>query len=97
MFGFLCQQAAEKSLKAALSSRGVVFRKTHDLRELLDLLADNGFSLPENVLAVRELNPFAVEYRYDEWIDGSEPIDRKELLLLVRRCLEWADSIVRAV
>jgi HEPN domain-containing protein len=42
VIGFHCQQAVEKLLKALLSHVGVRFRKTHDLRELLDLLADHG-------------------------------------------------------
>lgn len=35
--GFHCQQAAEKLLKALLTHLGVRFRKTHDLRGLMDL------------------------------------------------------------
>lgn len=31
---FICQQAAEKALKAFLTSRNTSFRKTHDLNEL---------------------------------------------------------------
>src|ERR1039458_4805249 len=35
--GFHCQQAAEKYLKALLTRYQIEFRKTHDLRVLLDL------------------------------------------------------------
>jgi HEPN domain-containing protein len=37
---FHCQQCAEKYLKALLVSLGVHFPKTHDLRLLLDLVAE---------------------------------------------------------
>lgn len=48
IIGFHCQQAAEKLLKALLSEFGIRFRKTHDVRELMDLLEDTGhpFQLP---------------------------------------------------
>lgn len=38
--GFHAQQSVEKALKAVLSSSGVVFRRTHDIAELLDLITD---------------------------------------------------------
>lgn len=40
LIGFHAQQAIEKSLKAVLSHAGVAFRRTHDIAELLDLIAD---------------------------------------------------------
>jgi len=39
MVGFHAQQAVEKSLKAVLARAGVAFRRTHDIAELLDLMA----------------------------------------------------------
>jgi HEPN domain-containing protein len=38
--GFHLQQAAEKLLKGVLSAYGVSFRRTHDLRELMDAATD---------------------------------------------------------
>jgi HEPN domain-containing protein len=38
--GFHVRQAAEKCFKAVLCSHGIVYRRTHDLQELHDLLAD---------------------------------------------------------
>ncbi|MGO9122175.1 MAG: HEPN domain-containing protein [Desulfomonilaceae bacterium] len=38
VFGFHAQQAVEKSLKAWLSLRRIVYPKTHDLRVLMNLL-----------------------------------------------------------
>ena len=36
IFGFHCQQAAEKLLKALLSGLGVRFGRTHNLKVLMD-------------------------------------------------------------
>jgi HEPN domain-containing protein len=44
--GFHCQQAAEKLLKAFLTHQGIRFRRTHDLKELMDLMVDNGIEIP---------------------------------------------------
>jgi hypothetical protein len=62
--GFLAQQAIEKSLKATLALYNRAFRRTHDLVELLDILADAQGSLPPHADSLDELNPYAVEFRY---------------------------------
>jgi len=36
--GFFAQQAVEKCLKSVAEFHGIVFRKTHDVDELVDLL-----------------------------------------------------------
>ena len=36
--GFFAQQVVEKCLKAVASYHGIVFRRTHDVDELVDLL-----------------------------------------------------------
>jgi len=63
--GFHAQQAVEKSLKAVLALHAIPFRKTHDLQELMDLMIDNGKSLPPNADKLEVLNPYAVLLRYD--------------------------------
>ena len=55
IIGFHCQQAAEKLLKALLSERGAIFRRTHDLTELCDLLTDAGHGLPAELAAIDAL------------------------------------------
>lgn len=57
VIGLHCQQAAEKLLKALLAELGIRFRWTHDLRELMDLLADSGHPLPEHLADVDTLSP----------------------------------------
>jgi HEPN domain-containing protein len=62
---FHLQQTAEKTLKALLASRAIVYPKTHDLDELFDLLPPD---LPQ-VLSFREKllgwTSYAGEMRYD--------------------------------
>ncbi len=92
VIGFHCQQAVEKLLKALLSHLGVRFRKTHDLRELLDLLADHGSAPPEYLWEIDYLSPFAVDLRYGILPgEGEQPLDRQEACRLVREVRAWVE------
>ena len=90
--GFHCQQAIEKCFKAVLSAAGIRHRRTHDLQELLDLLADNGIPVPAALRDAWRFNPFAVEFRYGEFPPASAKLDRPALLAQVRACLAWAEG-----
>ena len=93
VIGFHCQQAAEKLLKALLSNLTVRFRRTHDLRELMDLLTDNGHALPEALADLDILTPYAVEFRYEFLAHDQEtPLDRQETRELVYRLRGWVES-----
>lgn len=73
---FHLQQAAEKLMKGLLASRGIVYPKTHDLDELLDLIPaefPDIHSFRERLLG---WNSYAVEMRYDI---GVYP-DQQEML-----------------
>ena len=61
---FSAQQAAEKFLKAFLISHQIDFPKTHNLGELLDLVARIDAALAEHLRDATALNPYGVEYRY---------------------------------
>jgi len=61
---FHCQQATEKYLKALLVSRQIEFPKTHDLEQLLDLLAPVSPELVSELDGIGFLNPFGVIIRY---------------------------------
>jgi HEPN domain-containing protein len=61
---FHAQQAAEKYLKALLTRHQVEFPKTHDLRRLLDLLAEVEPQLAASLTAITWLEPFGVDVRY---------------------------------
>ncbi len=92
IWGFLCQQTLEKSLKAVLLSRRISFRKTHDLEELHDLLIAEGLDVPGEYRRLYKFTMFAVHYRYDQWIPEMEHLDRPALLVQVRECLAWAEG-----
>ncbi len=63
--GFHLQQAVEKSLKAWLALKGAAYPRTHDLSLLLGLLEDHGQSIESSLWSLLELNPFAVQFRYE--------------------------------
>lgn len=93
--GFLAQQALEKAFKAVLSHRGIRYRRTHDLGELLDLLNGNGVTYPPALEASVSLTPFAAEMRYD-YLPPEESLeerfDRAAVMRLVREALTWAEK-----
>lgn len=64
IIGFHGQQGVEKSIKAVLTSRGIRFPWTHDLRLLIDLLADSSIPAPPDADMLPLLTPFAAEFRY---------------------------------
>jgi HEPN domain-containing protein len=61
---FHCQQRAEKYLKAFLVQQGVIFSKTHDLRELRRLAVETDPAIDLITALLLDLNPYAVEFRY---------------------------------
>ena len=61
---FLCQQAAEKYLKALLQESGVVVPKTHNLKDVLNLLVPHDATLISLRRTLQSLTQYAVDYRY---------------------------------
>lgn len=96
MYELLCfhaQQAAEKSLKAVLISRGISFPRTHDLKLLIEWLPAGMSRLPLLMDAVI-LTEYAVVYRYP---GASEPITDEEyhnLVRLAEAVVAWAEGLV---
>ena len=89
--GFHAQQAVEKSLKAACVVRGLEIRRTHDLAALAQALLDDGATLPMPPDDFRQLNPFAVQYRYDDELQSSMTLG--ELSMAMRRVMAWARQL----
>ena len=92
--GFHAQQTAEKALKAVLAAFGDDFPWTHDLRHLMERLDAVGTPLPRSLYDIRELGPWAVEFRYGETID--DPLDRDRASTIVIEVIAWAESRVEA-
>lgn len=93
--GFHAQQAAEKPLKAWLSSLGVNYPKTHRLETLVDLLNASGQSVPSEFDDLARLTPFATAFRYDE-IASSPTVDRNAWLPLVRKLRAFIETQIGA-
>lgn len=90
IFGFHAQQAIEKLLKGLLSAKEIRFTKTHNLRELMDLLAEGDISLPENIIDIDYLTPYGTLARYEN-LPFNSPFDRNTLRKLVRSVRLWVE------
>ena len=77
-------------LKAVLSLHQILFRKTHDLGELFDLMSDAGKPTPPEANEIDFLNPFAVSFRYD--LIDLETFDRNQAKALVEKVRNWATT-----
>lgn len=93
---FHAQQCVEKYLKALLVAHGLAPPRTHDLAELLTLLAPRDRPLV-TIAELGALTPYAVETRYPH--TTPEPIDRREAAVAVgvaRRAVAEIHARLRA-
>lgn len=89
---FHLQQASEKLLKAALSSRDRDFPSTHDLRHLLDLTIGEFPGLEDFRDPLLGFASYAVDIRYDDEIvvsreEASEGLEIAKRLRSAVHCL----------
>lgn len=97
VIGFHLQQAAEKLLKALLSFLSIEYRYTHNLGELIHLLAAAGEGLPSELDNVRNLTPYALEWRYDFLPgEGESRLDRKAAREMVSSLRRWVEERIAA-
>ena len=86
---FHCQQAVEKYIKCLLEKNSIQFKRSHDLRYLLDLLDEVipiEIELYEKII---KLNAFGVEIRYsDIKIEVSED-DRNSAISIAKEFREF--------
>jgi len=94
ILGFHAQQAAEKMLKAVLSSRGIEFPFTHRLADLIDTIRENGITIPEELEDLRFLTPFAVEFRYEIYEEDEEEFDFEATCTLLTKLQEWVKTVI---
>lgn len=90
--GFFAQQVVEKCLKAVAEYHGIVFRRTHDVDELVDLLLQHQVAMPFPSDQFSVLNPFAVILRYEETPYVSMSL--AEMSKLIDRAHQWARGVV---
>jgi HEPN domain-containing protein len=96
--GFHAQQAAEKAIKAVLSSLSIDYPRTHNIGFLLDLLPGKECPLPPDALRLPELTPYGTVTRYaDPWDDDPSElrVDRAWAVGAVQRTLDWASMMLR--
>lgn len=91
VYGFHCQQAAEKLLKALLSAAGGTFRKTHDLAALMGSLSEAGVPLPPEFDSIDALTPFGSLYRYED-LDSVDGFDRRAARDLLTNLHAWCEQ-----
>jgi HEPN domain-containing protein len=89
--GFHLQQAAEKGLKAWLEWCGVTYPKTHDLSLLLGLLDDAEQDI-QTYWSLLDLNPFAVQFRYE--ITEEEPFGHSRSAALVDQLIQHVQTLI---
>lgn len=85
---FHCQQSVEKYLKAYLIARDIVFRRTHSISYLLDLIDDVEEVSSDLYRKAEVLESYAVEIRYpDNWYEATkeEAMEAYEISLEFRK------------
>ncbi|HCC78708.1 MAG: hypothetical protein A2X25_14785 [Chloroflexi bacterium GWB2_49_20] len=91
---FNAQQAAEKAFKTVCVKHNIDFPKTHSLVRLIDILEENGVSLPENIKAADILTQYAVQSRYPDWIEEITNEEYREALNLAAQVVFWAETFL---
>ena len=95
--GFHAQQAAEKYLKALLCHLQVNYQRTHDLVVLLDSIMDAGQAPPADVDKCKRLQPYAVQFRYDDIpVGGKSSLDRAAVEQDVEDVRNWVMQTIAA-
>jgi HEPN domain-containing protein len=96
VIAFHGQQAVEKSLKAILTTLSVRYGRTHDVGELLGMLAKGGVDLPQWIDDAKALTPFGALFRYAD-LDITRSVDRADTIALVEHVILWATEQVQGV
>lgn len=91
---FLAHLATEKALKSMLVGQGVPVRRTHDLRELYELLApESRRKLVSDEL--RTLNPWAIGGRYTDDLADADEATVTQVLEIAARVVAVAEEALR--
>lgn len=85
---FELQQSAEKTLKSILSKHSIIFPKSHDIEQLIDLCVSNNISLVYDIERLIELSDYAVEGRYS--IISDDINDSDDFIRLIEALIEYS-------
>ena len=97
LFETLCfhaQQAVEKSIKAVLLQKGVVFPYTHDIARLITLVNTAGIPWQEALNPSADLTEYAVETRYPRETNSVTETEYRQAIEIAERVVAWAESII---
>jgi hypothetical protein len=95
---FTPSRQSRRPLKVALVLADVDFPRTHDLRELVEIVADNDVAVPDSIEQARWLTPWAAQLRYEmlEPLDrDARPSQRRPTPSRGRLRCSWADWRLR--
>lgn len=91
---FQAQQAAEKALKAVCRDKGIDFRSTHDIDELLELMGDNGIVITPELDDASILTRYAVQTRYPGIAPALTESDWIEAVGLAKGVVRWSSLML---
>lgn len=84
---YLCEQAAEKVIRAVVTSEGKHAGVKHDLAEMVDLIPDEN-PLKSDLRAIEHLSQYATAYRYPVSSSRTKRIPRAPAVGDVRSALD---------
>jgi hypothetical protein len=89
IYGFHAQQSCEKLFKALLAANGIVYPFTHRLETLAKLLETCGEILPFTPYDPIDLDPYAVELRYDmgDPLSSSDRVTIRQSVAILRESI----------
>ncbi len=91
--GFLAQQATEKLVKAWIALLGETYPITHDIAQLLEVLAARRFPAID-LATLAELTPYAVRFRYAGRVPDAPALDRAKTVARIEELLEVVRSLL---
>jgi HEPN domain-containing protein len=95
IFGFHAQQAIEKALKAWISLLRRPYPKTHDVSVLVSVLVEAEADIT-SFKRLEDYTAFAVQYRYESYDAGDEPLDRSGVLQEIAALLSHVRQVINS-
>jgi HEPN domain-containing protein len=94
---FDAQQAAEKAVKAVLVFHRIEHPRTHQLSELLALLASAGHAVSEDVWEGDRLSSYAMITRYPGSRDPVDEAEYRRAVAVAETVVRWAEEVIHGV
>ncbi len=85
--GFLAQQATEKLVKAWIALLGETYPITHDIAQLIELLAAQQ-SPRIDLSGLVELTPYAVRFRYAGRVPDAPKLNREKTIARIEELMQ---------